>query len=234
MKRTAILGMALFVTAIIAAAQSNAPSAKRTDVYHVHFAKAALGKVMPLGDFLKTPDPKAPMPGHILVLRHQAGDAWDYVEVEHFGAKATVEPTGRPLAPDVRDRYEWHNDTFVSGPPWAEFAAAMGIAGQSAATAGSVYVVSVYRAAPGHRDQLLKELMAPPEKGDTSVGNVILQHLEGADWQYFGIARYNSYQDYGANETSSLAQTKKGTGGWVTLRDHVAFHTDTITDRIAP
>jgi hypothetical protein len=136
MKRTATLGIALFVTTIIAAAQSNAPSAKRTDVYHVHLAKAALGKGMPLGDFLKTPDPKAPMPGHILVLRHQAGDVGDYVEVEHFGGRATVEPTGRPLVPDVRDRYDWHNDTFLSGPCWAEFTAAMGIAGQSAATLG--------------------------------------------------------------------------------------------------
>ncbi len=53
----------------------------------------------------------------------------------------------------------------------------------------------------GHRDQLLKELMQPPDKGDTSVGNVIMQHLEGADWNYFGIARYKSYQDYGANDS---------------------------------
>lgn len=223
-----------FLVVSSALAQSNAPSAKRTDVYHVHFAKAALGQIGPLADFLKTPDPKAPMPGHFLVLRHQAGDAWDYVEVEHMGTKATVEASGRPMAPEIRNRYDWHNDTFVSGPPWSEFTAAMGISGQPASTASSVYVVSVYRAAPGHRDQLLKMLMEPPDKGDTSVGNVILQHLEGADWNYFGIARYKSYQDYGVNETNSVVQTKKGTGGWITLRDHVAFHTDTITDRIAP
>jgi len=233
-KRIVTLGMALCLSVWIAAAQSNAPSAKRTDVYHIHFAKAALGKVGPLGDYLKTPDPKAPMPGHVLVLRHQAGDAWDYVEVEHEGTKATIDSSGRAAAPDVRDRYEWHNDTFVVGPPWAEFTAAMGIGSQAASTVGSVYVVSVYRAAPGHRDGLLKELMAPPEKGDTSVGNVILAHLEGADWNFFGIARYKSYQDYGVNETNSIAQTKKGAGGWVTLRDHVAYHVDTLADRIAP
>ena len=175
------------------------------------------------------------MPGHFVVLRHQAGDAWDYVVIEHLGTKATVDLTGTPLTPSARDRYEWHTDTFVSGPSWPEFSSAMGIAGQSAAnTVGSVYVVSIYRAAPGHRDQLEKMLLEPPGKGDTSSGNVVMQHLEGGPWQYLAIARYNSYQDYGANETYGRAQTIKGTGGWFQLRDHADFHTDTLTDRIAP
>ncbi len=52
---------------------------KRTDVYHVHVAKAALGKAVQLGDWLNTPNPNAPMPEHFVVLRHQDGDAWDYV-----------------------------------------------------------------------------------------------------------------------------------------------------------
>ena len=62
----------------------------RTDVYHVHFAKAALGKAGQLGDWFKTPDPKAPMPGHFVVLRHQEGDSWDYAVITHLGTKATV------------------------------------------------------------------------------------------------------------------------------------------------
>jgi|SRR5436190_9849734 len=71
-----------------------AGAGKRTDVYHVHFTKAALGKAAQLGDWLKTPDPRAPMPGHFVVLRHQDGDAWDYVAIEHLGANATVEAAG--------------------------------------------------------------------------------------------------------------------------------------------
>src|SRR5256885_1168292 len=59
----------------------------RTDVYHVYFVKAATGRSAQLLEFLKTPDPKAPMPGHLLVLRHQGGDAWDYVAIEHLGSK---------------------------------------------------------------------------------------------------------------------------------------------------
>jgi hypothetical protein len=119
-----------------------AGAGKRTDVYHVHFAKAAPGKAVQLGDWLKTPDPKAPMPGHFVVLRHQDGDAWDYVVITHIGPKATVEAAGIPVPPDKRDLSEWHNDTFVNGPSWEEFTRAMGIDGDSATkTAGSVHVV---------------------------------------------------------------------------------------------
>ena len=59
--------------------QKIAGAGKRTDIYHVHFAKAALGKAAQLGDWLKTPDSNNPMPEHFIVLRHQDGDAWDYV-----------------------------------------------------------------------------------------------------------------------------------------------------------
>jgi hypothetical protein len=55
-------------------AAAPAGAGKRTDVYHVHFAKATLGKAAQLGDWLKTPDPKAPMatPGIMLSLRISA------------------------------------------------------------------------------------------------------------------------------------------------------------------
>src|SRR6266404_8375568 len=68
-----------------------AGAGKRTDGYHVHLTKAALGKAVQLGDWLKTPDSNNPMPDHFIVLRHQDGDAWDYVVITHLGPKATVE-----------------------------------------------------------------------------------------------------------------------------------------------
>jgi hypothetical protein len=217
------------------AEKSAASPATRTDVYHVHFTKSALGKAAQLADWLKTPDPKAPMPGHFVILRHQEGDAWDYVVIQHIGTKATVEAAGNPAPNDKRDLSEWHNDTFVNGPPWSEFARAMGISDESGKTSGSVYVVSVYRAAPGQRDQLEKMLGEPPNRpNDTSAGNVLMQHLEGSPWQYLTIARYNSWQDFATNESNSVAQTAKKQGGWFQLREHAAFHNDTITDRIAP
>jgi len=68
---TLLLLLTLFVC--ISAAQ-NAPGqpAQRTDVYHVHFAKAALGKGAEEGDFLKRQDPKAPMAGHYIVIATRA------------------------------------------------------------------------------------------------------------------------------------------------------------------
>jgi hypothetical protein len=215
--------------------KSTAPAGagKRTDVYHVHFTKAALGKATQLGDWLKTPDPKAPMPGHFIVLRHQDGDAWDYVVITHLGPKATVEATGTAVPPDKRDLSAWHNDTFVNGPSWEEFTRAMGIEGDSASkSSGSVYSVSYYRPAPSHREQLEKMLSEVPN--DTSAGNVLMQHLEGGPWTFLTIARYNSWDDFATDQKHSVPQTSKKDSPWARMRDHTDFHTDTLTDRIAP
>ena len=74
MKSTCTLLLALLLFVSVSAAQNPpAPPTARTDVYHVHFAKAALGKAAEEGDFLKTPSPNP----HRLVLRHQDGEDWD-------------------------------------------------------------------------------------------------------------------------------------------------------------
>ena len=221
-----------------AAAKGAAPAGagKRTDVYHVHFTKAALGKAVQLGDWLKTPDQSNPMPDHFIVLRHQDGDAWDYVVITHLGPKATVPAGGTAVPPDKRDLSEWHTDTFVNGPSWDEFTRAMGIDGDSKSkTTGSAYSVSYYRPAPGHREQLEKMLgELPSAANDTTAGNVLMQHLEGANWTFLAIARYNSWDDFAKGEKASIADTTKKDSPWSRLRDHTDFHTDTLTDRIAP
>ncbi len=233
-----LLTFTLLTISSISTAQTATPQkapAARTDVYHVHFTHAALGKAAQLGDFLKAGDPKAPMPGHFIVLRHQTGDSWDYVVIEHLGTKATVEAAGNPAPVAQRDASDWHGDTFVNGPSWADFTAAMGIGeGSSAKTAGSVYVVSTYRAAPGHREQLEKMLADLPRGADAMAGDVLMQHLEGGPWTFLEIARYNSYQDFGTGEAKRIAEISKGESSWGRLRENVSFHTDTITDRIAP
>jgi hypothetical protein len=218
-------------------AASAAPATTRPDVYHVHFTKAALGKAAQLADWLKAPDPKATMPGHDLVLRHQEGDSWDYVVISHEGNKATVEAAGNPAPPDKRDLSDWHNDTFVNGPAWADFARSMGIDDASKSkSSDSVYVVSVFRAAPGHRDQLEKMLGEAPraQSGDKTAGNTLMQHLEGSPWQFLTITRYNSWQDFATSDSNAVTQMSKNQGPWFQLREHVAFHTDTLTDRISP
>lgn len=213
--------------------EKSSASAKRTDVYHVFFAKAALGKAHELAQFLKEPDPNAPNPTHRIVLRHQDGDDWDYVEIEHLGTKATVDNAGTPMPQSKRSLIEWHNDTFASGPSWAEFAKAMGLDGDASKTGGAVYAVSDYRAAPGHREEMEKMLTDIPA-GDTSSGNILLQHLEGASWNFLGLVRYDSWDKYAENEKNSVAQSGKNQGGWFELRNHVASHHDTLTDRLLP
>jgi len=209
-------------------------TAANTDLYHVHFAKSATGKAAEHADMLKKQDPKSPMPGHFIVFRHMDGDAWDYCTIEHLGTKATLE-ANRPLPPTSQMALgDWHTDTFVTGPSWTEFAKQLGLDDPSKSTA-SAYVVSMYRPASGQREGLDKFLREPPDSAvDTSSGNIVLQHMEGAAWSYVAVARYNSWADFGKNETNSVAQMNKKEGGWFKLRGLVSFHTDTLCDRIAP
>jgi len=212
------------------AAQSSA-TPKRTDIYHVFFVKASLGKAKELQDWLKQPDPDHPDAKGI-VLRHQDGDSWDFVAIEHMGTKATVETGGTPMTPQQRMLTEWHNDTFVAGPSWADFAKALGL-DDTSKSSGAVYIVSDYRAASGHRDDLEKMLTAPTP-GDTASGQVLLAHVEGAPWNFLGVVRYDSWDKYAEGEKSSIAQAGRNQGGWYELRNHVALHHDTLTDRILP
>jgi len=219
-------------TTTTSAAPAAPASSARTDVYHVHFTHAAPGKAAALGDFMKQPDPNAPMPGHAIVLRHQDGDSWDYMAIEHMGTKATLDAARpAPASAAARDASDWHTDTYVSGPAWADFAKAMGInegAGKSA-----VYIASVYRAIPGHREQL-DGVLKTQSPGDPVAGTVVLQHLEGAAWTFVAVARYATWEDFVKSETNAAAELAKGTGGWAALRDHSSYHTDTLADRIFP
>lgn len=196
-----------------------------SDIYHVHFTKAAPGQAMALGKALMTPDPTASMPDHFVVLRHQEGDDWDYVVIQHLGQKAAVNPGPAPANP-ARDLRAWHTDTFVSGPSWADFTKAMG-----AASPGMVYIVGTQRSVPGRREELRKALSAPGVPSKIETGSVLLEHIEGADWTYLTITRYNSWQDLGSDRAAAAADPS-GAGGWAEIRNHSAFHRDTIADRI--
>jgi hypothetical protein len=200
-----------------AAKASPAPSSPaRTDVYHVYFGKAAPGKAVQLAELLKTPNPKDPMPGHFIVLRHQEGDAWDYCVITHLGAKVTVDATPFQVPSSMGDVADWHNDT-------------------KSKSAGSVYVVSVFRPTAGHRDELEKLLAAPPNRpSDTSAGTVLMQHLEGGPWTFLTVVRYNSWQDFATNDMNNVTQSNKNEGGWFDFRKYSAYHADTVTNRIAP
>ena len=221
------------VVAATAASPQNAPApAAATDVYHVHFTKAAPGQAAALGKSLMVPDKTSPMPEHFVVLRHQEGDDWDYAVIQHLGAKAEVTATAPPPPDAERALSAWHSDTFVSGPSWAEFSKQMSIGG-SADAAGLLYVIGVHRAVPGHREQLLQSLTAPAAASKVQTGNVLLQHLEGGEWTFATITTYRSWQDL-ASDRAAAASAGDAAGGWADIRQHSAFHRDTLADRVYP
>jgi hypothetical protein len=224
----------VFGGAAIAIGSAQAPPAQpaAVDVYHVHFTKAVPGQAAALGKALSVPDKTSPMPEHFVVLRHQEGDDWDYVVIQHMGPKAEV-TAAAPGGPDpARDLRAWHADSFVSGPPWAEFTRQMGIGG--AAGGGSpVYLVGVQRPVAGHREQLAKSLSTVDPAAKIATGNVLLTHLEGGEWTFATLTRYNSWTDLGADRAAAAANAASA-GGWDEVRQHSAFHRDTIADRIYP
>ena len=216
-----------------APATAASPSA-RTDIYHVHLAKAAVGKANELGEVLKKQAPDAPMKGHLIVLRHQHGDAWDYCVIEHLGTKVTIDAS-RPAPPaNEAALSEWHTDTICAGPPWAEFAKQLGLE-DAAKTTASAYIVSIYRPVPGQRDALDKLLGEPPDRTtDSSSGNIVLQHSEGDAWTFMGVTRYNGWADLAKDDVNSIPKTGKPDSAWSKIRNVVAFHSDTLCDRMAP
>lgn len=228
MKHVVGLIASLLLLVVASSAQSN-QAVGNSDVYHVHFAKAALGQTKALENDLKKQDPKAPMPGHYIVLRHQDGDDWDYLVIEHLGKKFTIDPAEyTPPPAGAPANGAWHTDTFVAGPGWDVFAKEMGLDADSAKTAASVYVVATWRAAPGHRQDLLKLLTARDANSKVPTGNVVVAHLEGGPWNFLTLERFNSWQDYATNEAAT-----QDAQGWYDIRDHGVWHHDTITTRVA-
>src|SRR5215210_6623999 len=94
-----LAGLAIALAAGTASAQGRGGSAVQapgTDIYHVEFVKAAPGQALAAAADLQKQDPKAPMQGHLVVLRHQEGDDWDFCVIEHLGTTATVAVTPPP------------------------------------------------------------------------------------------------------------------------------------------
>jgi hypothetical protein len=229
MKRThraALLALALSSALMLPATQAQTPApASGTDVYHVLFAKAAPGQAAALVKELQEVDPKDPMGSHFLLLRHQWGDDWDYCLIQHVGTKASVEVTN--ANPNRPPTMAWHTDSYAAGPSWGELTRVMMPAASDGKSSNSVYVVAVHRAIPGHRGQLEKLLKEPRPNAKTPIATVVLTHLEGGPWNFVSIDRYGSWQDLATDAAASLNDP-----GWASVRDHSAFHHDTLADRI--
>ena len=208
-------------------------NASRTDIYHVHFAHAAMGKAAELGESFKSPAPGGQQPDHTVVFRHQYGDSWDYCAIAHYGTKITVEAARQQVPEAQRALGDWHTDTICNGPAWSDFSRVLGLGDDVKKNSNAVYVVSYYRAASGQRDAAEKNLAEPPDPAtDKATGQALLQHLEGAAWNYVAIVRYNSWQDMATSQTNSVPKTSEKNSPWSQMRDAVSLHTDTLCDRI--
>jgi hypothetical protein len=217
------------------AAQAQAQAGGAAELYHVHFVKAAPGKLVELIDayVAAPPDPQSSAPP--VILRHREGDDWNLLVLQAIGPEVTlraVPPSAelQQFLTRTRGLRAQHNDTFAIGPPWPE--ARKLILGDERAEpssgTGGVYVVSVFRSLPGHRDQLegvLKKLAAE-DPGRT----LTLQHLEGAAWEYVMIVRYDSWTAFGESEQKLGGQTPAPTS--LAMGEHLAEHHDTVAERV--
>jgi hypothetical protein len=216
------------------AAQAPAQAGGGAELYHVHFVKAAPGKLMELIDAYVSAPPDPPSAPPPLILRHREGDDWNLLVVASLGPEITLKAA--PPSADVqqfstraRPLRAQHNDTFAIGPPWAEARKLMlgDERAESPGGAGGVYVVSVMRSLPGHRDQLegaLKKIAAE-DTGRT----LTLQHLEGAPWEFVTITRYDSWTAFGESEQKGGGQPGPISLG---LGEHLAEHHDTVAERV--
>ena len=224
MKPPAPLFAALLACLCARAALAQTPSPAPTDVYVVSFFKAAPGQDAALLKTLQEQDPKNPMAGHVLVLRHAQGSDWDFATIQHVGATATVRITPRPdpKAKPPQPTQAWHTDTYVAGPSWDEFSKQMGLT-----ATGGVYVVGLHRPVPGHRPQLLDSLTRPDANAKVQTGRVLLEHIDGAI-NILTVERYTSWQDFAAD----MAANPSGNAGWSEVREHSAYHEDTLAERV--
>ena len=216
------------------AKQTPAAGGQQSEIYHVHFVQAASGKSAELEKVVATPAPGTVNPGHALVLRHSQGNAWDFVVIQHIGPKATVEvvPTG-----PARELRAWHEDTFASGPSWEVFSKAMGVDAQGQSAGNPVYIVGTYRGAPGHRSQLEETLGKIQAASVKPESGVILQHVEGGNWDYVTLSRYDSWQALATEEMDPAAEQRERRAGMtrsagLELREHLGSHNDTIAVRV--
>jgi hypothetical protein len=244
------VGIAATVQCGNAWAQAQRPATDRNaaslELYHVHFVKAAPGKIGELvAAYLDSPVAEGE-PGPPLVFRHLQGDDWDLMVLTPLGKEETISPDSDPAqeqwAQRTRPLRSQHADTFTAGPAWAQLrtalagdsaARATGTSGGTAATANNanVYTVTTYRSIPGHRAQLSDTLRRiaglDPDR------RTILEHVEGAPWEFVVISRFDSWAQLGQDEVAP-AETLRKQGFASTeaigeeLRQHVAEHRDTI------
>jgi hypothetical protein len=256
------IASAVFVALMLAAAAAAQPAVQpglsAQELYHVHIVKAAPGKMNELIAAFRQAPVAPGEPGPPVIFRHLQGDDWDLLVLTPLGKEETLRPVDTPevqkSVQQMRPLRTQHGDTFTAGPPWTEVratlmgggpaptAASGSAATETAGTAGSsaggasvpettIYTVTTYRSLPGHRDQLadtLRRIVALyPDR------RTLMQHVEGAPWEFVLISRYDSWSALGEEEAAPAERLRAQ--GFANneaigqeLRQHTAEHRDTI------
>jgi membrane-bound lytic murein transglycosylase B len=92
-------------------------------------------------------------------------------------------------------------------------------------------IVSVYRAAPGHQQQLLEWLARQDEVGRAAgvPAAQLYVHQNGANWDYMIVStQATPEQDRAADQAARRMGAPTGPRAGLELRQHIAEHTDTI------
>jgi hypothetical protein len=237
-----LLGAAVTCTSPLSAGQTPAApttpaaqTAQGAELYHVHFVKAAPGKLVEMVEaYVNAPrDPQSPAPP--VILRHRQGDDWHLMVLRPLGAEATLRAAVPPsselqqFVTRTRPLRGQHNDTFAIGPAWAEAQKMLGEGAEPSSGARPVYIVTVYRSLPDHRDQL--EGVLRKQAAEDAGRTLTLQHLEGAPWEFISITRYDSWAALGESEQKQSGQGTISAGG-LAMQEHLAEHHDTVAERV--
>ena len=220
------IGSLLFAATLLAQTPTQPQSQQPAlELYHIHIAKAAPGKLPQLIEaYNNGPAPAANEPQFTpVMLRHREGGEWDLITITPLGRQITISAEAPSQAiQDFNQRVapltDWHSDTFVLGPSWAAVQKALIVA-----KGEPVYIVSDYRSLPGHRAQLRQVL----DRGAQTDRTVLFAHIEGAPWNFLGVTRYDSWAEMGAPPPQPTAGTAAQDQG-LALREHLAVHHDTI------
>jgi hypothetical protein len=195
------------------------------ELYHIHFVKAAPGKLPELIEaYLSRPAPAAGQPQVApVILRHREGSDWDLVTITPLGKETTL--SAETPSQEIQEYYRrlgplsaWHGDSFTVGPSWSNVKAAL-VPAEGAQ--GWVYVVSDYRSLPGHRQQLRQVLDGNAQNAPGR--SALFAHVEGAPWNFLTVTRYNSWSQLGEPPPASGDRD-----AGMPIREHLAAHSDTI------
>jgi hypothetical protein len=241
MKRINACLFCVLISAIRVSGQAASTSLREPskELYLVETVRAAPGHLDPLLKAYMQVAEIGPNGQHAsrLIFRHLVGDDWDFLVITPLGEKTTIDigpnPAGIERFVSALRTARWsHSDTFAIGPSVAAVQSALG---QTIEGSSDIYTVSDFFALPGRRQDLRDSLIKINATG-RSGRTVLLDHVEGASWDFVNITRYDSWSDYATQMQTHLGSRQERQDSVdrnaLVLREEMSVHHDTIVERL--